>query len=298
MNKLDMELFNKICNICRVKKYLILMLLSIALLISGCNKNKYVENNQLKENNKTNEGLTFWEEIDVRKGKLDLNYDKIICPELTENSIMNSDYLFVSDNLIYRYNTSKIYNNDKNCIPIGTVSNKNVIFLSLLDGVSESSTNIYSDSEEWIKFKKNFNINSKLISYRSHFLGDIWQDYDVISFENGELIAYFNKERIDSKGALMKNHSIRINTDAITNEKIIKLYGSIIKTDKAFYLVKKSKINAEQCDEYTDVECQYEYVLEKEDFLTKYYDEILNFTGRDIITRNYEVVPLFYIFEK
>lgn len=274
------------------------MLLSIALLISGCNKNKYVENNQLKENNKTNEGLTFWEEIDVRKGKLDLNYDKIICPELTENSIMNSDYLFVSDNLIYRYNTSKIYNNDKNCIPIGTVSNKNVIFLSLLDGVSESSTNIYSDSEEWIKFKKNFNINSKLISYRSHFLGDIWQDYDVISFENGELIAYFNKERIDSKGALMKNHSIRINTDAITNEKIIKLYGSIIKTDKAFYLVKKSKINAEQCDEYTDVECQYEYVLEKEDFLTKYYDEILNFTGRDIITRNYEVVPLFYIFEK
>lgn len=293
-----MELFNKICNICRVKKYLILMLLSIALLISGCNKNKYVENNQLKENNKTNEGLTFWEEIDVRKGKLDLNYDKIICPELTENSIMNSDYLFVSDNLIYRYNTSKIYNNDKNCIPIGTVSNKNVIFLSLLDGVSESSTNIYSDSEEWIKFKKNFNINSKLISYRSHFLGDIWQDYDVISFENGELIAYFNKERIDSKGALMKNHSIRINTDAITNEKIIKLYGSIIKTDKAFYLVKKSKINAEQCDEYTDVECQYEYVLEKEDFLTKYYDEILNFTGRDIITRNYEVVPLFYIFEK
>lgn len=278
MNKLDMELFNKICNICRVKKYLILMLLSIALLISGCNKNKYVENNQLKENNKTNEGLTFWEEIDVRKGKLDLNYDKIICPELTENSIMNSDYLFVSDNLIYRYNTSKIYNNDKNCIPIGTVSNKNVIFLSLLDGVSESSTNIYSDSEEWIKFKKNFNINSKLISYRSHFLGDIWQDYDVISFENGELIAYFNKERIDSKGALMKNHSIRINTDAITNEKIIKLYGSIIKTDKAFYLVKKSKINAEQCDEYTDVECQYEYVLEKEDFLTKYYDEILNFT--------------------
>lgn len=86
--------------------------------------------------------------------------------------------------------------------------------------------------------------------------------------------------------------------DAIADEKIIKLYGSIIKTNKAFYLVKESETNAEQCKKYVDVQCQHEYVLEKEDFLTKYYDEILNFTGRDIITRNYEVVPLFYIFEK
>lgn len=280
-----------------MKKYFILLLISMTLLTSGCSKNKYAENNQLEETNKTDETLDFWKELDARNGKMNLDYDKIICPELTEDSVMNSDYLFVSGDVIYRYNTSQIYSNEKNCISVGTVSNKSAVVLYFLNGMDDGN-GIFSDSEGWKKINNSFNLNSKLVSYSSHFLGDIWQDYDIITFVNGELIAYFVGNRTDSLGKPISNHPIKINIDAISNEKIIKLYGSIIKTDKAFYLVKERKINADQCDKYADVQCQYEYVLEKEDFLTKYYDEILNFTGRDIITKNYEVFPLFYIFEK
>ena len=117
-------------------------------------------------------------------------------------------------------------------------------------------------------------------------------DYEIITLNDNDLIAYNIDYMNYGEYPNGKDFVYKINIDNINDEKIIKIYSSIIKTDKAFYSISSRKTNKEQCDKYADVKCEYEYFLKKEEILSKYYEEIMNISSNYFITYNYELISM------
>ena len=77
---------------------------------------------------------------------------------------------------------------------------------------------------------------------------------------------------------------VKINLEK--SEIIIGFYGSydypMIKTNKKYYYFSKHTIN--NCEEYADIECEYEYFF-KEDKFSKFYDLSKYYDGHIILTK-------------
>lgn len=282
------------------KMYLFLIFLFSLLLISGCSPKRKTE----KIENRKKLNFSEWA---IENLKYENKIKKINCPEITENSFMSgSDSIFITGNNIYRYNVNKLFSNDKNCKLIGKIDKTNPIAVSRENAVDETGT-FYNDFWQkqkdenydgnyqkdtlhygWKEYMKKFNINKKLISaednlYRKSHV----PSYEIITYTNGELFLYNIEHSYD-----VEYKTYKVNTDSLNDEKIIKLYGSIIKTNKAFYTLSSNVINKEKCSKYADIKCDYEYNLKKDEILTKYYNEILNITNQYFITTDYKLIDV------
>lgn len=279
-----------------MKKYFrIIFLLLFVCIVTGCRKTT-----------DDSKKLTFAEWFIKNSNTAQTEIKKIDCPELNENSILaGSSKIFISDNTIYAYNVDKIFSNEKNCKAIGTIEGNKGIAVSR-DNAIDADGFLYNDFWQrvdninydgpyvkdtfhtgWTEYFKRFELNTDIITSSDIF--DVL-NYEVLTYQNSELYAY----RIDYMNNNPDGESIvyKINIDAIGNEKILKLYGSLVKTDKAYYILNKNTTNKKECEKYADVKCQYEYNLKKEETLTKYYDEIMNISNDYFITYDYELISV------
>ena len=285
-----------------MKKNLVLLFV-LCIMLCGCNANDKNETN-------SNDNLSFaeWSIENSNFGQTEIK--KINCPEITKDSKMSgSSEIFVTDNNIYMYNVDKLFSNDKNCKLVGKIDGTNAVAVNRDNAIDENGI-LYNtfwqkvDDPDydgdyakdtlhtgWKDYFKRFDINKSMLSGSLTNVG--FTDFELITLTDDGLYAYnidfinYNREYPNGK-----EFSYKINTDSINSEKIVKIYGSIIKTDKAFYIIDSKKINKEECDKYADVKCDYEYYLKKEDTLTKYYDEIMNVTSNYFITYNYELINM------
>lgn len=289
-----------------MKKISLVLLCGVILLgVCGCNKKDKI--NVENDSYLNYSSLSQYAKSQYAKQPV-LYHDsyKINCPELTENSIISNfnGEFFITNNNVYQLNYEQVYSNEKNCKLIGNIkegtkpiifdnhtivdNKKNEYYISWEKNekgdyyILEPYTNIYEHFER-------FDINLELVSAQKYSNGNFGETYDIITYTQNGLFAYYidgtyNEEK--------KYYSYKINVDNINNERIIKLYGSTIKTDKAFYEINKRKTNKEQCEKYADVKCEYEYYLKQNKILTKYYNEIMNITEGRIITYGYEVFDM------
>lgn len=285
-----------------MKKILFILLIAI-IAISGCSKNE-VDNSDLS--------FTKWA---VNNIKIDNEIKRINCPFINENSIMSgSDKVFITDDNIYKYDVDKLFSNDMNCKLVGKITNpmavksENAIdedgilyndFWQKVDNDDYDGDYVKDNYHDgWKKYLSSFDINKKLVSARDIYSSDPERNipnHEIITYVNNELYLYNIDYMSDSNG---KSSSYKVNTDSLGDEEIIKIYGSIVKTNKAFYIVNSNLVNKEECSKYVDIKCIYEYSLKKDEVLTKYYDEILNITNKFFITKDYDLVSIggyFYI---
>jgi hypothetical protein len=283
---------------------LFILMLSI-IVLTGCNKNEPKKEEE--------ENLTFfeWANKNLETGD---KPRKINCPEMNENSFMiGSDKIFVTDNTIYKYNTKQLFSNDKNCKEVGSIDNpiavsrdnaineKGILYNDFWQKVKDANYdgNFEKDNyhDGWKEYLKRFNINKKILSasdIHSYSMDKYIPHYEIITYTNDGLYLYYIDYTNYSSNECPKGKEFKykVNIDSLKDEEIIKVYGSIIKTDKAFYTLSSNVINKEECEKYADVKCEYSYYLIKDDILTKYYDEIMNITNEYFITKNYELISV------
>lgn len=286
-----------------MRKYIgIVLLIVLSITLSGCSSNE-------KEKNDMNEKLSFaeWSIKNSNFGQQEIK--KINCPEINENAIMSgSTEIFITDNKIYKYDTDKLFSNDKNCKLVGKIEGENGIAVNRDNAIDENGI-LYNTfwqkvddpdyngdyvkdtfHDGWKEYFKRFDINKSMISGGLSINNAL--DYEIITLNDNDLIAYNIDYMNYGEYPNGKDFVYKINIDNINDEKIIKIYSSIIKTDKAFYSISSRKTNKEQCDKYADVKCEYEYFLKKEEILSKYYEEIMNISSNYFITYNYELISM------
>lgn len=287
-----------------MKKYKLIFIVFSIFILTGCNKN----NEDLEINNEDININSFSDWIEQNLGT---NVEKIYCPEINENSIMSgSGSVFVTDNNIYKYNLEQLFNNEKNCKLIGKNIDDKLVAVFKENAVAEDGS-LYNDrwqkiddenyngdfvkdtkTEGFKNYFSKFNINKQLLSSSDIFTSNKVLDipnYDIITYTDNGLYAY---KLVWTDSDDIKEYKYKIDIDAIGNEKILKLYGTFLKTDRAFYMINSQKINKEKCEKYVDVECEYTYFLKKDEILTKFYDDILNITYSFIITMDYEIIDI------
>lgn len=277
-----------------------LLMVSMCFVLVGCDQKKLNEE----------KNLTFAEWAE-KNNKIYNDIKKINCPEIREDSIMSgSSEIFVTDNNIYKYNVDKLFSNDKNCKLIGTITDVKPIAVSKDNAIDETGTlyNIFWQRVEnanydgnyekddlhdgWKEYLRRLNVNKQLISANGNYSSekDI-PDYEIITYTNDGLYLY-KIDYINSNNSKGTEYRYKVNIDSLNDEEIVRLYGSIIKTNKAFYKISSVNTNQRECNKYADIKCEYEYNLKKDETLTKYYDEILNITNSYFITKNYELVDI------
>lgn len=278
------------------KKILIFSIIIISILIiTGCDN---TNENVLDEN------ISFieWFQQNVKYMN---NVRRINCPDLTGDSIMYGEY-FVNGGKMYKYNVDKLYSNETNCKLIGTMENDEYGIAINNMGIINNDGILYNDywanqkcencggvfvkdnlHDGWVNYFEAVKINTNIIS--SNNMSHINQpNYDIITYVDGELVAYYRNYMDDKR----KIGEYKIDISSIGEEDIINLYNGIIKTNKSYYYISRKTTNASECNKYVDIECEYKYYLEKDDTLTKYYNEIMNIDYAHIITNNYEVVDM------
>ena len=278
---------------CIVKKEKILFIFIMCIFLAGCRKNNDIESEQtlLYDLQKVNKNFKLVEK-------------DFICNELNEKSIVEGN-IFVSDKKIYSLSLQKIYSNGSNCIEIGELQpDRYAKYISrgkIVDNTGgiyrqkdKARDDDYNPEKEEYKYDDSYKSNIvELYGYNSIFSGNNYaNDFyraDVVIFNGENLIGYYSG--VDT----LTSYDEIINIDNILNEKIIFIYGYIIKTDKNFYIVVSKKVNADECDKYADIKCKYEYYLEKSNILSNYYDLILNINGSTIITKKSTYIDFYDI---
>lgn len=211
----------------------------------------------------------------------------IDCPALKEEIIgFDYDYI-VTKNKVYQYNVEKLFSNDKNCkeIPIENL-NSEIVYYKANALETKDSEYIYDDKNK--KFYKS--TNGQLIHTKFNHLGNnvivsvtsSIRGYTILSVDN-KIRLY--KENYDIDSGTSKEEYKNIDYD-FKDETIKSIINNYIKTDKAFYKVKRYKTNKEECDKYVDIKCKYDYKVNKEKLLSENYNEIKAINNIYIIDKN------------
>ena len=234
--------------------------------------------------------------IDVLKKKYpDKEYNKINNGEiLTEDTSFNK-YSFISNNSIYIFNPSKldsgefvykkVYDIDKSIkiMNITPNSGPDIKFYDYNDTIytlhDNNIDNKINDSYD-MYLNANYNLSDYLKwEYSTEFLGKKI-DYDYMS----EYVFVKDNILYSKNYGSKKYPTIQKISGNYEGEKIIRIYNErILKTDKGFY----------ELMSYFDNDLNKRIITTvKINMLTRYYDEILTFTYKYVVLKDYTLIPI------
>ena len=234
--------------------------------------------------------------IDVLKKKYpDKEYNKINNGEiLTEDTLFNK-YSFISNNSIYIFNPSKldsgefvykkVYDIDKSIkiMNITPGAGPDIKFYDYNDTIytlhDSNIDNKINDSYD-MYLNANYNLSDYLKwEYSTEFLGKKI-DYDYMS----EYVFVKDNILYSKNYGSEKYPTIQKISGNYEGEKIIRIYNErILKTDKGFY----------ELMSYFDNDLNKRIITTvKINMLTRYYDEILTFTYKYVVLKDYIFIPI------
>ena len=265
----------------------ILIIIVFAIIIVNKGKNSEVKDHT------ANEPKSITEQILANhpdKEYLKLNGGKI----LNENTNFN-EYAFISDNSIYIFNPQKldngefeykkVYDIDKSirAMNITPSYGADIKFFDYNDTLytlhDENTDNKVRDSYD-MYLNANYKLSDYLKwEYSTNFLGKKI-DYDFMSNyvyvkDNVLYRLLYSNEKYPSVEKVSGNYE---------GEKVIRIYNErILKTDKGFYEIM----------EYFDTNLNKTVTTTvKINLLTKFYDEVLTFTYKYVVLKDYTLIPI------
>ena len=234
--------------------------------------------------------------IDALKKKYpDKEYQKLMGGEILTEDTSFSKYSFITNNSIYIFNPQKlnngefvykkVYDIDKNIKVMNITPNSgaDIRFYDYNDTIytlhDDNTDNKISDSYD-MYLNANYNFSDYLKwNYSTEFLGKK-EDYDFMSEyayvkDNILYRKIYGNEKYPTIEKINGNYE---------GENVIRIYNErIVKTDKGFY----------ELMSYFDTNSNKKITTTvKIKMLTKYYDEILTFTYKYVILKDYTLIPI------
>lgn len=232
---------------------------------------------------------------ELKKKYPDKEYQKLKGGEILTEDTSFSKYSFITNNSIYIFNSQKldngefvykkVYDIDKNINVMNITPNSGVDikFYDYNDTIytlhDDNTDNKVTDSYD-MYLNANYSLSNYLKwEYSTEFLGKKI-DYDFMSE-----YAYVKDNILYSKNyGNEKYPTIEKISGNYEGEKVIRIYNErIVKTDKGFYEL-MSYFNTNSNKKVT--------TTVKINMLTKYYDEILTFTYKYVVLKDYTLIPI------
>lgn len=250
--------------------------------------------NDLKNDNKNQDNSKTLVEALMKKNN-EANYKKISNGEILTEDTSFSKYSFINNNSIYVFNPSKldsgefvykkVYDIDKNINVMNITPNDgaDIKFYDYNDTIytlhDDNTDNKIRDSYD-MYLNANYKLSDYLKwEYSTEFLGKKI-DYDFMSnyFYVKDNILYFKNYGNE------KYPTIEKVSGNYEGEQVSRIYNErILKTDKAFY----------ELMSYFDTNLNKTVTTTvRINLLTKYYDEILTFTYKYVILKDYIIIPI------
>lgn len=225
----------------------------------------------------------------------DKKYLKLKGGEILNENTNFSEYAFISNNSIYIFNSQKldsgefeykkVYDIDKNIkvMNIRPSSGADIKFIDYNDTLytlhDENLDNKVRDSYDMF-LNADYKLNNYLKwEYSTEFLGKK-TDYDFMSNyvyvkDNILYRLLYNNDRYPAVDKVSGNYE---------GEKVIRIYNErILKTDKGFYEIMS----------YFDTNLNKTVTTTvRINLLTKFYDEILTFTYKYVVLKDYTLIPI------
>lgn len=225
----------------------------------------------------------------------DKEYQRLKGGEILKEDTSFSKYSFIANNSIYIFNPQKLDNgefeykkvyNIANSIKVMNItpnSGADIRFYDYNDTIytlhDDNTNNKVKDSYD-MYLNANYNLSDYLKwDYSTEFLGKKI-DYDFMSE-----YAYVKDNVLYSKNyGNEKYPTIEKISGNYEGEKVIRIYNErIVRTDKGFY----------ELMSYFDTNSNKKIITTvKINMLTKYYDEILTFTYKYVVLKDYTLIPI------
>lgn len=265
---------------------IILAIVVCTLAFGNKNENK-------TENSKRQEPQNLTQEVAQKNNKNETNYKKIATgAEILNEESMFTEYTFTTNNNLYIFDKDKldegiftyekVYDIPSNIKLLNIMPNygADIMFVDTNDTVyklydenvdnKKAGTSYESFKMAQYRFEKSY-----LESYSELYIGKK-MSYDFVA---NELIVKDNKLYIHDYERPVNITEIKGNYEG---EKIIRIYNEkILKTDKGFYEI-YSYYTGNGPDTTTM----------KIELLSKYYDEVLTFTYKYVILKDYTLIPM------
>lgn len=225
--------------------------------------------------------------IKERIGKSYEYYATIKCAYLDDGIVDLSYDGFVTKNKAYELSVDKIYSNETNCkeVPINDLDG------DIING--SGGAYVYTKKYQYGVGKR---VQKEIYDNRNYaLLSTLGNDiiYGTCGINGGYEIASIDNEIKMIKIASTEENSrikriIDVDDNFSLDEEVLTISGPFIKTNKAYYKVKRYIENKDECKKYADVSCKYGYKINKDKELTDNYNDIL-FAGIYIIDKDYNV---------
>ena len=276
----------------------ILLILLIVLLPNknnSNNSNKSNNNNDKNNTTITNNSKSKLLKYVVKMKKKNINdYKQIENLNILNTNTSFRNYAFISDNKIYVFNPNKLDDGEFVYKKIYDISS-DIKVMNIVPGYGadisfyDYSDNLYTLNDDNLDNKvvddysmyenASYNNITKKENYSKEYLGS------KISYNFMSTYAYANDNKLYMIMYGNEKYPIFKEIDSsYKGEKIIRIYNErIVKTDKSFYEIMK----------YFDTNTnETKNILVKIKSLTKYYDEVLTFTYKYVILKDYTIIPI------
>ena len=285
-------------NIYIISVVLVLLVAIIAtlLLVTG-NKNNNKEDKTNSDNTKDTEPTTLVEAVLKKnnKTKEEANYKKITGGEVLNENTCFRNYAFISNNSIYIYNPQRLNNGEFEYKKVYDIP-ENIKAMNIQPGFGADIK--FIDYNDTLYTLHDNNLDNKVRDSYDMYQSALYSLSNSLKWEYsttylGKKIDYdFMSNYVYAKDNILygisygnnKYPSIEKVSGNYENEKIIRIYNErILKTDKGFYEIMDYFDNSLNKKITTTVRIN---------MLTKYYDEVLTFTYKYVILKDYTLIPI------
>ena len=289
---------NKIIYVIIIVALVVIISITSLFIINNREKNNDDVNNNVTDDTSNNvEPANLLEAVLKKnnKTKEEANYKKITNGEILNENTCFRSYAFISNNSIYIYNQNKLNNGEFEYKKIYDIPS-NIKVMNIVPGFGADIK--FIDYNDTIYTLQDDNLDNKV---RDSY--DMYQNaiYSLSSTLKWEYSTQFLGKKVDydfmsnyaySKDNILygisygneKYPKIEKASGNYEGEKIIRIYNErILKTDKGFYEIMS----------YFDTNLNKTVTTTvKINMLTKYYDEVLTFTYKYVILKDYTIIPI------
>lgn len=285
-------------NIYIISTVLVLLAVTIVtLLLVTSNKNNNKEDKTNSDNTKDTEPTTLVEAVLKKnnKTKEEANYKKITGGEVLNENTCFRNYAFISNNAIYIYNPQRLNNGEFEYKKVYDIP-ENIKAMNIQPGFGADIK--FIDYNDTLYTLQDNNLDNKVRDSYDMYQSALYSLSDSLKWEYsttylGKKIDYdFMSNYVYAKDNILygisygnnKYPSIEKVSGNYENEKIIRIYNErILKTDKGFYEIMDYFDNSLNKKITTTVRIN---------MLTKYYNEVLTFTYKYVILKDYTLIPI------